>query len=159
MELESTRSSPLEHAPRRPVLRDPAWWLELGMRLVLGGAFLGAGLLKLQDPGLFATAIRNFDLVGDPLVALLAVFLPWMELIAGAGIVVRFRPVYRGSLVVLSGALLAFILALAISWMRGLEISCGCFGGVDETTNYPLVILRNGVFLALAAALWWRDHR
>lgn len=129
------------------------------MRLLLGGTFLAAGFFKAKDPGLFALDIRNFELIGDPWVAVLALTLPWLELITGLGVAIRLPWIYRGSLLILAGTLLAFILALAISWMRGLEITCGCFGGGGEVTNYPIAILRNLILTGLAAVLWWREER
>lgn len=128
------------------------------MRLLLGGTFLASGFLKVKDPGLFAMDVRNFELIGDPWVAVVAVTLPCLELLTGLGVVARLRQIYRGSLLILAASLTVFILAFVISWARGLEISCGCFGG-DEVTNYPLAILRNLGLIGLAGALWWRDNR
>lgn len=148
----------LAPAPARLPGSLPAW-LCWGMRLLLGGVFLTSGFLKLKDPGLFSMDVRNFDLIGDPWIAVVALTLPWLELITGGGVAARIRPIYRGSLLLLAGSLAMFILALAISWARGLEISCGCFGASGEVTNYPLAILRNLVLLAVAAVLWWREDR
>jgi putative oxidoreductase len=128
------------------------------MRLVLGGTFIASGFLKLLQPILFSDAIRNFELIGDPWVAVAAVTLPWLELVSGLGVATRFRQIYRGSLLLLAVSLAVFIVAFAISWARGLEIRCGCFGG-EEVTNYPLAILRNLGLIALAGVLWWRETR
>lgn len=129
------------------------------MRMVLGGAFVLSGLLKLWDPGLFAMAVRNFELIGDPWAPIVAVTLPSLEMVTGLGVLLHLRPVYRASLLLLAASLVVFVVALAISWARGLEISCGCFGGNGELTNYPLAILRNLVLTGLAGALWWSECR
>lgn len=151
-------------APGKPGVASPRrlrWLLgvEWGMRIVLGGAFLASGVLKLLDPGLFAMAVRNFELIGDPWAPAIAVALPSLEMVTGLGVILHLRPIYRGSLLLLAASLAVFILALAVSWARGLEISCGCFGGNGEVTNYPLAILRNLVLIGLAAALWRSEGR
>jgi hypothetical protein len=37
----------------------------------------------------------------------------------------------------------AFIVAIAAAWLRGLDISCGCFGSSEGETNYLWLILRD----------------
>jgi hypothetical protein len=46
--------------------------------------------------------------------------------------------------------LAGFVMLLAISWMRGLDISCGCFGASGGRTNYPLRLGEDVVLLTLA---------
>ncbi|MEO0446570.1 MAG: MauE/DoxX family redox-associated membrane protein, partial [Verrucomicrobiota bacterium] len=113
------------------------------------------GILKVQDPGLFASQIRDYQLIGDPLVAITALLLPWVEILSAAGLVVR--KAYQGSLVLVGGSLLVFLVAHGISWARGLDISCGCFGGDGAGTNYPLSMARNFIFLLICVILWRRD--
>ncbi|MCB1235481.1 MAG: DoxX family protein, partial [Verrucomicrobiae bacterium] len=51
-------------------------------RVCFGLFWIWAGASKLRDPALFSAAIRNYDLIGDPLVAAAALILPWLEVIA-----------------------------------------------------------------------------
>ena len=60
----------------------------------------------------------------------------------------------RGSLAILWCCLLAFTVAICISWARGLDIACGCFGLDDETVNYPVKLAQNFALLALGGWLW-----
>lgn len=120
------------------------------LRILFGALFIWSGVAKLKDPILFAEAVRNFDLVGDPIAPALALFIPWVELFAGIGIMWdRFA---SGSSLLLTGSVVVFTGAIAIAWARGLDISCGCFGGTGEI-NYPVKIAENiglvvwGVFL------------
>ena len=43
--------------------------LTLMLQFLFGALWLWAGLLKLRDPIAFAEAIRNYRLIGDPLIA------------------------------------------------------------------------------------------
>ncbi|MCP5542094.1 MAG: DoxX family membrane protein [Akkermansiaceae bacterium] len=124
-------------------------------RVCFGLFWIWAGASKLRDPALFSAAIRNYDLIGDPLVAAAALILPWLEVIAGACLVLNRLP--RGGSGILWGLLAVFTLAIAVSWTRGLDIECGCFGlGDGSTVNYPLKLAQNTALLLLGAWIWLR---
>ncbi len=125
------------------------------MRLFLGGLFIFSGVMKLKNPELFAIDIHNYQILTDPCPSLVALTLPWLEVFAGLGLIVR--RCYLGGLVILAGSLIAFNLALGSAWIRGLEISCGCFGDSGETTNYPVAIGRNFVLFGIAVVLFWME--
>jgi putative oxidoreductase len=132
------------------------------MRVILAGWFLYAGILKILDPIRFAEDIRNYQLVQDPVPAAVALTLPWLEVFAALGVLTGI--LYRGSLVTIGGMLLVFIAAIASAWSRGLDISCGCFGGASgSTTNYPLHLAENAVLCGMCLVLllysWRRDRR
>lgn len=96
------------------------------LRLLVGGAFIYAGSLKALDPAGFAQAVDNFRLLPYPLSCAIGVYLPWLEILAGAALVIGiFR---AGATLLLGGLLVAFLVVLASAWARGLDISCGCFG-------------------------------
>lgn len=123
------------------------------LRLVFGAVFIWSGIAKLKDPISFADAVRNFDLVKDPVAPALALFIPSLEVVAG--ILVMAGLLWRGGVVVLLGSLVVFTTALCIAWARGLDISCGCFGGTGEV-NYPLVVARNTGLMLLGGAILFR---
>ena len=54
------------------------------LRLVLGGIFLYAGAIKIVNPAAFATGIGNYRLLAHEWLNLLAITLPWIEVIAAA---------------------------------------------------------------------------
>ncbi len=109
-------------------------------RLVLGGAFGYAALLKLSDPGSFAADIGNYHLLPYPLTIALAVYLPWLELVCALAVLLRWRE--RGALAVLLVLCLVFSIALASAWLRELDISCGCFGSIGDPTSLGFALLR-----------------
>jgi putative oxidoreductase len=135
----------------------PAWapWLKLSrafVRIALGALFIFAGAAKAYDPGVFAIEIQRYNLIPWITAALAAVYLPWLEIMVGALLILRWLE--QGTLLLIACLLLVFTLALASATFRGLSIDCGCFGKAfaETGTIYPLV--RNILLLALVAFLW-----
>lgn len=128
-------------------------------RLVLAGAFVMAALPKIQDPVAFSTSVSAFRVIDSGQSTWVALLLPWLELVIGIGILL---PVIRRT----SGALIALLLLLFIAlhasaWMRGLDISCGCFGAEtgEATTDYRWLILRNLLLLGATILVLRQDRR
>lgn len=109
-------------------------------RLILGALFLYAGIEKAIDPAGFAQAIGNYWILPGSLVNAAAIFLPWVEIIAGMSLLAgMFLP---GGALIISGLLLVFSVALGFNLLRGLNISCGCFStsaGSDPITWWYLL--------------------
>lgn len=103
----------------------------LALRLSLGGVFLWAGVTKVFNPTDLLVAIYEYELgLPESLIRALAVILPWIEVLCGLSIMTG---VWRETGLTLSALMLAvFLLATGQAWIRGLEISCGCFGALDE---------------------------
>jgi putative oxidoreductase len=120
-----------------------------GLRLLAGGVFLVAGVLKVIDPARFAADIDHFRLLPYFAVAPLALYLPWLEIICGLAVLVgAWR---RSALVLLFALTVVFIAAITSAWMRGLDIRCGCFGAASTA---PLAF--DLVFdLVLGGVLFW----
>jgi putative oxidoreductase len=102
--------------------------LLLALRLALGGLFIVAGLLKLRDPSTFANEVANYHLV-PALAPLLAATLPAIEILSGAVLVIA--PSRWRTAAALLIALMMGLFSIAVSQVlaRGINISCGCFGG------------------------------
>lgn len=129
-------------------------WLQAACRLALGGIFLYASLDKIAHPRPFAEIIANYAILPDWLVTLPALILPWLELLAGLLLVAGVWT--RSAAALLSLLLLAFILALGVNALRGIDVSCGCFSTSAEITENAwklilrdLLILLPGVILLL----------
>ena len=128
-------------------------------RLVLTGTFVMAALPKIKDPVAFAASVNAFRVVGSDISNWIALFLPWLELILGIGILL---PQIRSSSSILIATLLIVFIGLhASAWMRGLEISCGCFGAksAEEPTNYLWLITRNTLLLAACVLVILKDRK
>ena len=111
-------------------------------RMVLGGIFIYASLDKIGHPLEFARIIRNYHVLPEFLVTLPALVLPWVELLAGVLLIAGIWP--RSAAWLLSLLLLAFILALGVNAVRGIDISCGCFStSAGDTENAWVLIFRD----------------
>lgn len=126
--------------------------VRFALGFILGGVFVISGILKVMAPGRFFQDIENYDLVPWRAASVaLAFYLPWLEIVSGIAVIVR--PVRTVALVVLSALLLIFSAALLQAWMRGLDISCGCFGGHTGHPRYLLWIGRDVGLLAVSLVL------
>jgi putative oxidoreductase len=106
-------------------------------RLILGGLFIYAGILKVGDPLEFAQDVRNYRLAGQSLSFLTAVFLPWLEIVAGFFLVAGIMK--RASALVVSSMLVFFILLVILTIVRGLDVDCGCFGALSRRADLGLI--------------------
>jgi putative oxidoreductase len=130
------------------VLKGPSFLV----RILLGGVFVFAGATKVYDPGAFAIELQRYQAVPWTIGALLAIYLPWLELLAGAFLL--FRKIEGGALLVITLLLLIFTAALTSAMLRGLNIDCGCFGKTFAATGTVLPLVRNLTLLGCAGILW-----
>ena len=123
------------------------------LRIAAGAVFIAAGSMKVFDTPEFATAVHHYQLtpwVGSVLIAL---YVPWLEIIAGLAAIIRHS--HRGALLVLMMLTCVFLVAILSAWARDLDITCGCFGPEKNRTNYPLHVFGNLMLLAaLAVSVW-----
>ena len=122
--------------------------------------WLWAGLLKLPHPDSSVTAVRAYQLLPLSTVETVGRLLPLVEVVVGALLVLGvFTRVAGGVSALLQ---LAFIIAIASVWARGIAINCGCFGdgGVDPDafSKYPWEIARDVALMALSLFLLWRPR-
>jgi uncharacterized membrane protein YphA (DoxX/SURF4 family) len=112
--------------------------LLLVFRIVLGGLFIYAGVVKVVDPLGFAQDIRNYRLVGQALSFVAAVVLPWLEILAGAFLIAGVWK--RGAALVITGLLVFFIILTVVTMARGLDVDCGCFGSLSRRSGWGVVL-------------------
>ena len=122
-------------------------WLLLLFRVIVGGIFIWAGGLKIVDPLGFAQSIENYQVVSRPLAFFVAVWLPWVEVLSGAFLIIGVLK--RSSALLISLQLIGFIGLVAFALARGIDTSCGCFGSFSRRADLTL-ILTDAVLLALA---------
>ena len=94
-------------------------------RLILGALFIYAGIDKIIHPLAFAQVIHYYRLTPPDLINLLALIFPWMELLAGLLLIAGYR--VKGSSLLINILLVFFIIVLAITAIRGINVACGCF--------------------------------
>ncbi len=100
-------------------------WLELISRWTLGLVFIYASSHKIVDPAGFAKIIYGYKLFPVEIINLLAIMLPYIELISGLALITGFWP--RSAAIIINGMLFAFIVAISINLIRGHDFDCGCF--------------------------------
>ena len=118
---------------------------------VLAGIFIYAGALKAIDPVQFASDIDNFKILPWPVSVALGFYLPWLEIFCALALVFRF--LYRGALSILMVLIVTFTLATIAAKIRGLDITCGCFGHVSQNWSFPSHLATNLAILAALLAL------
>lgn len=102
-------------------------------RLLIGGIMIYASFYKIIEPASFAKSIWYYHMVPGSLINLMALVLPWLELVCGVALIAGFW--YRGAAWWVNILLLIFIVALASTIQRGLDIDCGCFKAGESATG------------------------
>lgn len=130
-------------------------WVGLLARLILGGVLFAAGYLKISKLDESQMAVRAYEMLPVFLANAAGILLPPIEIVIGTLLIV-------GALTRVMAALgglimIAFVIAIAQAWARGLNIDCGCFGGGGAVepgqTKYLQAILRDAGLVFLAAYL------
>src|SRR6058998_4017072 len=119
--------------------------------LIVAGVFIYDGAIKALDPVQFASDIDNYKIFPWPISVALAFYLPWLEIFCGFALVVRL--LYRGALSISTALILVFTLATVAAKVRGLDITCGCFGHASQHWSFPAHIATNLAILAALLAL------
>jgi len=118
------------------------------VRVGLGAVFIVAGGAKIGHAAYFAAQIAAFHLLPQPVIGPMALLLPFLEVLLGGYLVIGLYARLAGWIAAIQ--LLIFAVAIASAVVRGMTISCGCFGPDDQTvTSWPEA--GRDVLLALAA--------
>lgn len=131
-------------------------WITLSLRVLMGAYFLYSGGKKIWGAdGIhgFADALGNYELLPESMVLAVAFLVPWTEMVAGLTLMLG---VWRkGTILVMAGLVMGFIVFVFWAWKQQLVISCGCTGG-DEPINYLIKAIELPGYLLLLAWLWWK---
>ncbi len=135
-------------------------WIYKLTRWILGGVFIYAGSTKLMAPKVFTVLIEAYGLVPESLLMPVAIGLPFLEVIAGFGLLFDIR----GSLAVITGLLVLFMVVLGYGIWMGLDVDCGCFAPEDPEAEafhglrlslFRDLVMTAGVFFIYG----WRRYR
>ena len=119
--------------------------------LIIAAIFIYAGVLKVFDPVQFAHDIDHYQILPWSMAVGLAFYLPWLEIFCGLAL--TFRLFYRGALSILTALVLVFLVATIAAKVRGLDITCGCFGHASENWSFPAHLALDLAILAGLSAL------
>ena len=137
--------------------------VQLLLRLLLGAYFVYASLDKIASPAGFAKVIYQWQVVGPVPSNLVAVTLPWVELLAGALLIAGVWR--REAALVIALLLVVFIAAAGSVMARGIDVeNCGCVSVAADAapSAWPppwmkgvgwFLVARNLLLLAVAATL------
>ena len=148
-ETETSETAPIGSGEGKKSRTVPIF-IYYGLCAAFGALFAISGVIKLLDPILFRQQILGYEMIADPYAAVVAVGLPWLELFCGVGLIFGF--LRAGSLALLTGLLIVFLIGIFSAWFRGLNIECGCFGG-GEKGQYLVWVIRNVVLIGIGVFL------
>ena len=139
-------------------------YLTMLSRLAVGIIFIWASIYKIIDPCSFSKSIWYYHMVPGDIINLMAIILPWVELISGACLIVGV--LYKGAVVAVNGMTIIFIIALSTAIFRGIDIDCGCFKAAQESSEaawesliFDFVLIAFTIQLALSRSTKWRLKR
>jgi uncharacterized membrane protein YphA (DoxX/SURF4 family) len=139
-------------------------WLTIRVQIALGIFFVAASLPKLVDPPSFAHMVYNYRIVPGALINLMALTMPWIELLCGLALVLGIWKDAARSII--AAMLLIFIVGISINLMRNNAIDCGCFDVTaagksheERIADMHFVVIRDLGMLLMCAQMWWARKR
>lgn len=118
-------------------------WTELAARWILGGMFVVASVHKIADPAQFARIVYGYQLVPKEAINLIAIMLPFFELVSGAALLAGIYP--RSAALIINLLLGIFIIGITINLVRGHTFDCGCFsmGASSHRSAAGVLLIRD----------------
>lgn len=135
-------------------------WIELLIRWLFGITFMYASYHKIVEPDQFAKIIYGYYLFPEFTINLIAIILPYLELLSGLALILGIYP--RSALLILESMLFSFIVALSINFIRGHNFDCGCFSFSEPGYGYSVLtlIVRDVIYFILGLhPLFFTKHR
>jgi len=129
-------------------------YIALVLRLYIGGLFVYASMYKINYAGEFAASIANYQIVPFWAVNIMALLMPWMELICGLLLVAGIRT--HAATIIIMGFLIMFTMAIFINLIRGVQIGCGCFNSLETPMSW-LTFLRDLTWVAMTVHIYFFD--
>ena len=141
-----------------PLPKTRCEFLALTIRVLLGAWFVLSGGGKIFVTGLdrFTRDVANYRLMIDPWDAVVAYSVPWFEVVGGLCLMLGI--LRKGTILMMTGLVGSFAVAVGWAWSKNLDISCGCHGGDAKLAYWPKAAELTGYFLAFAY-LWWVETR
>lgn len=133
-------------------------WVIHSLRVGFGLMLIIASVDKMNNPIGFAKAITNYKVIGESLSMLIAVWMPYLELLVGLLLVIGF---WLNAAVIWNGTLMSvFFIMVLQAYVRHLDIACGCFS-IGEKGNIHLFKLFENFFLMTASyvLIWFTFMR
>jgi uncharacterized membrane protein YphA (DoxX/SURF4 family) len=127
-------------------------WLHRALGVALGAIFVYAAYGKIPDPRPLVTIIWNYRVLPAGPVNLMAIYMPWLELVVGLALITGFMR--RAAALWATGLLVSFVVALGINALRGVNVACGCFSAsAEDVQNAWVLVLRDLPMLGAAMVM------
>ena len=95
-------------------------------RWFVGFLFLWAAISKIANPTEFLASIYSYEIpLPKNVMMVMAITLPWIELLCALLLIANHWT--ESALLLFLLIMLVFTMATGQAWMRGLNITCGCF--------------------------------
>jgi len=126
--------------------------LKIVCMVVLSVTFLVSGFAKLLDPHAFVKDVMNYRLFPLQPLHILAIWLIMLEIFVAIGLWFPF--LQRGSAWIIAGLMSFFIIIIVITMIRGLDITCGCFGPGSQKVGWQKIFENIGLLVLSLFLLW-----
>lgn len=132
-------------------------------RFILGALLVFAGILKMQDNSALFESVAYITWLPIGFKSLVIDILPYVEIIIGG--LLAFSLFSKFVDPIATCIYLVFFIFAIYGLGQGLEGDCGCFGELDESSLIGTLlgsqfgwkmVIRNGIFLLMAAFLFWK---
>ncbi|OYW74370.1 MAG: hypothetical protein B7Z37_18165 [Verrucomicrobia bacterium 12-59-8] len=134
------------------------WW-DWPLILIIAAVFGYAGVVKFQGVADFSHVIARFNVLPSALINPVALILPAVEILLAAVLLVPAlqRPALLG--VLLCCAMFGMVLASAV--IRGVPVSCGCFGLTEKPSLHAAwwALGRDAILFGISIPLYLRRVR
>jgi len=119
--------------------------LLLIFRLVVGFIFLSFGASKIGIADQFAADIAKYALMPEFSLNIIAMVLPWLEIVVGILLILGVR--LRASAIFSILLLLTFIAFVGFAMMMGFDINCGCSSTNPQKVGIPKLLENSGLMI------------
>jgi len=132
---------------------------EILISIILGLTFIFASYHKIIDPAKFAKVIYGYAIFPDFAINVLAIIIPFIELVTGISLILRIYT--KSALSIINMFLISFILVIAFNLLRGHEFECGCFsfGNDNQVSSAVSLLIRDILLLTAGVSLWVRQNK
>jgi uncharacterized membrane protein YphA (DoxX/SURF4 family) len=108
-------------------------------RLGVGITFIISGMSKLPEGTAFVKEVEKYRLLPDALANAYGSALPWVEIILGSLLILGLVSRVTAGIGFLTA--LSLVIANSVVLYRGLNLECGCFGGLAELQTRDAIII------------------
>jgi len=130
-------------------------YLALILRIFVGYYFIYASMSKIPFPAQFASLLASYRLFPYPIVNVLAVVVPWMELVTGLFIIIGLRN--RATAILIIFMYIVFNVAVGLNVLVDSPITCGCYDTVGEPVSW-MKVGKNTVWILFTLQVLFCDR-